>query len=81
MSGICGILRRDGGSIDRGYLEQMMETMPHRCLDGVHHFVDGKVGLSHGAMNTTPHSEGVSLPLSSSGMVGWIIGKICAELY
>ena len=66
MSGICGILRLDGGSVDRVHLEQMMNSMPHRCLDGMGYYVNGKVGLSNGSVNTTPQSEYISLPLSSS---------------
>src|SRR5215210_2888435 len=47
MCGICGIVHRSDGRVDRAALEQMRDSMAYRGPDGTGLFIDGPVGLGH----------------------------------
>ncbi|MBI5881665.1 MAG: asparagine synthase (glutamine-hydrolyzing) [Elusimicrobia bacterium] len=46
MCGICGIIRKDGVSPDRGRLEEANRLLTHRGPDDEGYFVEGPVGLA-----------------------------------
>ena len=56
MSGIAGILRRDGSPSGTDSLRDMTARMVHRGPDGIHHWTDGPVGLGHCMLRTTAAS-------------------------
>ncbi len=45
MSGIFGIIHRDGRPVEAADMERMRDTMAHRGPDGSEIWVDGAVGL------------------------------------
>src|SRR5439155_10217968 len=47
MCGIAGIVSFDGGPVDRGSIERMVEALAHRGPDGRGLYCDGGVGLGH----------------------------------
>ena len=47
MCGIAGIVRLDGGNVDRDRLRAMANAIAHRGPDGDGFHVDGPVGLAH----------------------------------
>jgi asparagine synthase (glutamine-hydrolysing) len=64
MSGIAGIYNFDGEPVDRVLLERMTSAIAHRGPDGIHHWVDGPVGMGHCMLQTTPESLYEQQPLS-----------------
>lgn len=62
MSAIAGAYLLDGRQASEHHLWQMVHTMPHRGPDGAHVWAEGKVGLAHGALHTTPESLHEVLP-------------------
>ncbi len=67
MSGIAGVLYRDGRRAAPADAQAMVAAMPHRCRDGIGAAADGAVALAHGALHTLAEDAAVSLPLSFSG--------------
>ncbi len=65
MSGICGVIRFDGGEVEPSWLEGMVEVARHRGPDGVGRWLEGGVGLAHLALHVTPESVRESQPLVS----------------
>jgi asparagine synthase (glutamine-hydrolysing) len=63
MSGIAGFFYLDGRPPDGGILDQMLESMAHRGPDGASAWSEGRVGLCHCMLHTTPESLGERLPL------------------
>ena len=47
MCGIAGIVRFDGGQVDRPRLQAMNDAMSHRGPDGEGIWIEGPVGLAH----------------------------------
>jgi len=56
MSGIAGIYNFDDAPVDRALLQRMTDAIAHRGPDGIHHWVDGPVGMGHCMLQTTPES-------------------------
>jgi asparagine synthase (glutamine-hydrolysing) len=71
MSGITGILHRDGALAEAAGLMRMTQALARRGPDGQHIWVDGSVGLGHAAFWTTPEAVGEQQPLTLDGQV-WI---------
>ncbi|MGI8559329.1 MAG: asparagine synthase-related protein [Solirubrobacteraceae bacterium] len=54
MSGIAGILHRDGRPVDGADLRAMTDTMTHRGPDGIEQHVAGPLGMAHCLLRTLP---------------------------
>jgi asparagine synthase (glutamine-hydrolysing) len=65
MSGIAGIVRFDGGPVDRGLLFSMTQAMSHRGPDGINHWFSESVALGQCMLRTTPESLEEIQPLSN----------------
>jgi asparagine synthase (glutamine-hydrolysing) len=63
VSGIAGIIRFDGASVEPGLVEKMTAAMPYRGPDGIHHWVKGSVALGQCMLRTTPESLEEKQPL------------------
>lgn len=63
MSGICGLLRLDGGPASSDDLQPAMRAMAHRGPDGQASWVKGSVALGHLALHTTPEAREEQQPL------------------
>jgi asparagine synthase (glutamine-hydrolysing) len=63
MSGICGILRFDGGPVAARDLERLANALAHRGPDGVNFGVNGAVGLGHCLMRVTREDQYEAQPL------------------
>ena len=57
MSGIAGILQRDGAPANAELLQQMAEFLRFRGPDGTRVWTSGGVGFVHAALHTTPESR------------------------
>ena len=62
MSGIAGIVRRDGSSVDAGTLEALTATLDHRGPDDSGTVVSDTVGLGQQRLYTTPESKHEETP-------------------
>ena len=67
MSGIAGIFYVDGRPLDRGILDQMVQSIAHRGPDGTRAWSEDGVGLGHQMLHTTPESLREKLPLEDKG--------------
>src|SRR4051794_40716186 len=56
MSGIVGVLNLSGKPLDAVILQRMMDAGVHRGPDGARVWIDGRVGLGHLMLHTTPES-------------------------
>ena len=65
MSGIAGIVRFDGGSIEPGQIERMASAMAHRGPDGIDCCARGSVAFVHCMLRTTPESLEETQPLTN----------------
>lgn len=63
MSGIVGIFYLDGRPVEQTELHNMTAAMAFRGVDGVTHWREGEIGLSHCRMHSTPQSLYESQPL------------------
>lgn len=70
MSGIVGIINRDGKSINPDLLQRMTEFMSYRGLDDQQIWVEGNVGFGHTMLRTTQESLREEQPFSLDGI--WI---------
>ena len=71
MCGIAGLLRRDGGPVDRALLKRMTDRLAHRGPDGEGFHVDGPVGLGHRRLSIIDLSTGAQPMASAAGSL-WI---------
>ena len=71
MSGICGILNRDGAPVDGNLLEEMTRSMVYRGPDAQEVWRDQAVGLGHTLLRTAWESAGERQPCTLDGQV-WI---------
>ena len=71
MSGILGILNRDGAPADRDLLGEMTRFMAYRGPDGQQVWREGAVGLGHALLRTTRESDQEQQPCTLDGQV-WI---------
>ena len=69
MSGLCGVIRWDGGNADGGLLEGMVEAVRWRGPDGVGVHVEGQVGLGYLSQHVTPESVREVQPLVAGDVV------------
>jgi asparagine synthase (glutamine-hydrolysing) len=74
MSGIAGIFNIDGAPVDRALLQRMTDAIAHRGPDGIHHWVDGPVGIGHCMLQTTPESVYERQPLTDES------GHLCLNM-
>ena len=72
MSGICGVVDLDGGSVDRVVLERMVASLRFRGPDAQGTHLDGSVGLGHTLANAGQGSAAGRQPLTLDGRV-WIV--------
>lgn len=71
MSGIVGIVNRDGRPVDVERLRRMTDYLAFRGPDTQETWVDGAVGFGHAMLRTTFEAEHESQPCSLDGEV-WI---------
>ena len=71
MSGIFGILNRDGAPVDGDLLGEMTRFMAYRGPDAQEVWRDGAVGLGHTLLRTTRESVRERQPCTLDGRV-WI---------
>jgi asparagine synthase (glutamine-hydrolysing) len=71
VSGIVGIVNRDGSPIDRELLGRMTAFLAFRGPDAQATWADGPVGFGHALLRTTAESEREHQPCSLDGDV-WI---------
>lgn len=62
MSGIVGLVRRDGSTATESTLHEMTEAIDHRGPDGRDILVDGAAGLGGCLLATTPEDRHEQLP-------------------
>jgi asparagine synthase (glutamine-hydrolysing) len=74
MSGIAGIYNFDGEPVHHVLLERMTGAITHRGPDGIHHWVDGPVGMGHCMLQTTPESIYERQPLADES------GNLCLTM-
>jgi asparagine synthase (glutamine-hydrolysing) len=63
MSGIVGILFKDGRPVYRSHVQRMVSTILHRGPDDSGIWCEGSVGLGHCMHRTTPESQRERQPL------------------
>jgi asparagine synthase (glutamine-hydrolysing) len=71
MSGIAGIVRFDGGSIDRALVERMTDFLAFRGPDARGAWTEGAAGLGHTLLRTTDESAHEQQPATLDRLV-WI---------
>jgi asparagine synthase (glutamine-hydrolysing) len=64
VSGIVGVLNRDGRPATTTVLERMLAAAPHRGPDGSSIVASGPVAMGHQRLTTTPEAAGESQPIS-----------------
>lgn len=72
MSGILGVLQRDGTAVDRRLLQSMTEFLAFRGPDAQRVWIDGPVGLGHALLRTTFEQAQETQPCTVDGNA-WII--------
>ena len=76
MSGIAGIYRFDGGSVEADTVAAMTEAIDHQGPDGEWTWREGRVGLGHQRFETTPEAEHAGSPPERGGRVLTFDGRI-----
>ena len=71
MSGIVGMLRRNGAPVERGLLKALVHSLSYRGPDAHEVWADGCVGLGHAMLRTTRESLNERQPASLEGRF-WI---------
>jgi asparagine synthase (glutamine-hydrolysing) len=71
LSGIVGILHRDGGPIDRVLLQSLVDFLAYRGPDGREYWADTSIGLGHALLRTTRESDSERQPAGLAGRY-WI---------
>ena len=66
MCGIAGVLRVDGGPVDRQAIYAMTALIAHRGPDGEGHVVEGSVALGHRRLAIIDLSEDARQPMESA---------------
>ena len=66
MSGILGIFYRDGRSVEREYLKEMVNSLAHRGLDRQDIWISNYIGLGNCLRWTTPESLLENMPIDRS---------------
>ena len=76
MSGIAGIYRFDGGSVEADTVAAMTEAIDHQGPDGEWTWREGRVGLGHQRFETTPEAEHAGSPPERGSRVLTFDGRI-----
>ena len=76
MSGIAGIYRFDGGSVEADTVAAMTEAIDHRGPDGEWTWREGRVGLGHQRFETTPEAKHAGSPPERGGRIITFDGRI-----
>jgi len=71
LSGIVGILHRDGAPIDRALLQSLVDFLAYRGPDGRDCWADTSIGLGHTLLRTTRESDSERQPAGLAGQY-WI---------
>ena len=71
MSGIVGILHRDGAPIDRVLLQSLVDFLAYRGADGRECWADTSIGLRHTLLRTTRESDSERQPAGQADQY-WI---------
>jgi asparagine synthase (glutamine-hydrolysing) len=79
MCGIAGIVRLDGGTVDKGQLDMLTDALAHRGPDGRGAAIDGNVGLGHRRLSIVDLTAASSQPMRSEN--GTITLTFNGELY
>ena len=66
MSGIFGVLYRDGRAVDPADLHRISDRLRHRGPDGAGIWHRGSIGLGHRLLHTTPESLRETWPIVST---------------
>ena len=69
MSGLCGVVRWDGGSAETEHVERMVEACRWRGPDGVSVHVEGQLGVGYLSQHVTPESVREVQPLVAGDVV------------
>src|SRR5687768_586533 len=64
MSGICGIVRLDGGKVTSAEIAAMTAVLERRGPEGTKQWQSGPAGLGHTLLGTTPEALVETLPLT-----------------
>ncbi|HUJ31690.1 MAG TPA: hypothetical protein VLY23_10455, partial [Candidatus Acidoferrum sp.] len=67
MSGIVGIVHRDGAPVDGGILRALTNFLAYRGPDAREVWSQGPVGFGHTLLRTTPESQAEKQPASLEG--------------
>jgi len=66
MSGIVGILRPGGGTVDGSEIADMLDAIEHREIDGRSAWCGGDVGFGHARRHFTPEDRHETWPLHAA---------------
>ena len=69
MSGLCGLVRLDGGPVEEGALSSMASAAAHRGPDGGGRVLLGQAGFVWQALRVTPEDAAEVQPLRVGGLV------------
>ena len=75
MSGIVGILRTDGGSVEGGLIQHLTDSLTPAGPDAQATWFAGPVAFGHALLRTTYESEHEQQPLSLDGRT-WIVADV-----
>lgn len=64
MSGICGIVRLDGGKVESAEIAALTAALERRGPEGTRQWLGGSAGLGHTLLATTPEALVEVLPLT-----------------
>jgi asparagine synthase (glutamine-hydrolysing) len=71
VSGIVGILRRDGGPVERPLLRSLVASLAIRGTDAEEVWTDGKIGFGHAMLRTSERARNERQPANLAGQY-WI---------
>ncbi|TVR58246.1 MAG: lasso peptide isopeptide bond-forming cyclase [Spirochaetaceae bacterium] len=69
VSGIAGVVYRDGRSARTETARAMLATMPYRCVDGAHAHASGPAAFAHGALFTVAEDAAATVPFTLDGFM------------
>lgn len=75
MSGIAGILQRDGAPVDSAALARMVAVLARHGVDRHAVEIRGQIGLGHALLATTPEAAHEYQPVSLAGQV-WLTADV-----
>jgi asparagine synthase (glutamine-hydrolysing) len=72
LSGIAGIVHRDGAPMERALLQSLVDFLSYRGPDARGSWMETSIGLGHALLRTTRESNGERQPASLDGRY-WIV--------